>query len=103
MIPVTVTVGGKFRQITRFLQRTRALVHVRHGKLRATGRLFSVQDVELAQSLSGGFPQLDATIVLDAFVYDGPIVPDVPPSTGDESQGGETTPTGTAAPGGTGS
>jgi hypothetical protein len=103
MIPVTVTVGGKFRQITRFLQRTRSLVHVRHGRLRARGRLFSVQDVELAESLSGGFPQLDATIVMDAFVYDGPIVPEAPAPTGDESQGDQSTPAGTAVPGGTGS
>ena len=78
MIPVTVTVGGKFRQIARFLQRTRSLVIVRHGRLRATGRLFGVESVELVESHSGSFPQLDATISLDAYVYDGPIVPQTP-------------------------
>jgi hypothetical protein len=100
MIPITVIVGGKFRQITRFLQRTRSLVAVQHGRLRATGRLFTVASIELGESISGGFPQLDGTVVLDAYVYDGPIIPVAPPSSGDGSQD-ETVPSGsTAAAGG---
>jgi Tfp pilus assembly protein PilO len=100
MIPVTVTVNGRFRQITRFLQRTRSLVAVHGGRLSATGRLFTVESVELAQSAVGGFPRLDGTIVLDAYVYDGPITP-VAPQSGDGSQQ-QTVPSGsTAAAGGT--
>ena len=99
MVPVTVTVGGRFRQITRFIQRTRTLVSMRGGKVHARGRLFSVDSVELAESLTGGFPNLDATIVLDASVYDGPITPTTP--TGD-SKTTDTT-TSSAASGGTGS
>lgn len=97
MIPVTVTIGGRFGQVTRFLGEARSLVTVRHGRLRASGRLLSVESVELAQSLTGGFPQLDATIVLDAYVYDGPIVPATPPSTGGTEGGSTTTPSGTTA------
>jgi len=97
MIPVTVTVGGKFGQIARFLGLARSLVVVRRGKLTATGRLLSPESVELAESLTGGFPKLDATIVFDAYVYDGPIVPVTPPTTGDQSQSGSTTPSGSAA------
>lgn len=74
-IPVVVTVGGTFFKISRFLQRTRSLVTVRRGRLRATGRLFVVQNVELVESVSDGFPMLDATITLNAFVYDGPVAP----------------------------
>ena len=94
VIPVTVGVGGDFRDVTRFLQRARTLVRVRHGRLRATGRLFSVQSIELAESISARFPQLDATIVLNAFVYDGPIQVEEPeePQTEDS-----TVPTGAAA------
>jgi hypothetical protein len=100
MVPVTVTVGGRFRQITRFLQRTRALVSLHRGRVRAKGRLFAVDSVELAASLAGGFPNLDATIVLDAYAYDGPIVP-ATPSGGDTST--DTTTSSSAASGGTGS
>ncbi len=86
MIPVAVTVGGSYREISRFLRRTRELVMVRHGKLRATGRLFTVQSVELSESNVDGFPMLDATVTLNAYVYDGPIVPpSVPETPADES------------------
>ena len=78
MIPVTVVVAGSYRQITRFLAGTRRLVVVRRGKLRATGRLFTVQSVELSESNAHRFPLLDGTMTLNAFVYDGPIVPPTP-------------------------
>jgi hypothetical protein len=101
VIPVTVTVGGRFVQITRFLLRARALVSLRHGRVRAKGRLFSAQSIELAESLNGGFPNLDATIVLNASVYNGPITPATPTQSPDTT---DTTSSGTsAAPGGTSS
>ena len=74
-IPVTVTVGGSYKRITRFLARTRTLVKVRNGKIRATGRLLAVQSVSLVESATERFPTLDATIQIDAYVYDGPIAP----------------------------
>jgi Tfp pilus assembly protein PilO len=83
-IPVVVTAEGSYRQITRFLQRTSRLVTFRRGEVRATGRLFTLQAVELAESNGKGFPLLDATITLNAFVYDGPIVPETPPPTTSE-------------------
>jgi Tfp pilus assembly protein PilO len=79
-IPVVVTVGGSFFKISRFLQRTRTLVTVRRGRLRATGRLFTVQNVDLVESATDGFPLLDATITLNAYVYDGPITPAAAPT-----------------------
>jgi Tfp pilus assembly protein PilO len=75
LIPVTVIVGGSYKQITRFLARTRALVKVRNGKIHATGRLLAVQSVSLVESATEHFPTLDATIQVDAYVYDGPIAP----------------------------
>jgi hypothetical protein len=72
---------------------------VRGGELRATGRLFAAQAVELTESGAKGFPFLDATITFSAFVYDGPIVPVAPPpSTTEES---EDTSTGASAAKGT--
>jgi Pilus assembly protein, PilO len=79
LIPITVSISGSYGKITRFLARTRALVKVRHGKIHARGRLLSVQSVALAEAVGDGFPKLDATIALDAYVYDGPIIPpDIP-------------------------
>ena len=100
MIPVTVTVGGRFLQITRFLQRARGLVAMRHGRPWAKGRLYATQSIELAESLAGGFPNLDATIVLNAFVYDAPVTPATATNDG-EGSGTSTATTGSsAAPGG---
>jgi Tfp pilus assembly protein PilO len=79
VIQVVVTVDGSYRQITRFVRRARELVRVRGGEVRATGRLFTVQSVELTESNARHFPFLDATINLNAYVYDGPIVAATPP------------------------
>jgi len=91
-IPVVLTVTGSYRQITRFLQRTRALVSAHGGAVHATGRLLTMQSVELVESKTEGFPFLDATITLNAFVYDGPIAPPTPPTTttSDDSSTGAT-------------
>jgi Tfp pilus assembly protein PilO len=74
-LPVGVSVGGRYFDVVRFLRNTRGLVSLRGGKLRATGRLFTVESLELAESSSKRFPELDATIALHAYVYDGPIAP----------------------------
>ena len=47
--PLSSTADGTYRQLTRFLQRTRALVSVRRGVVRTTGRLLTVQSVELTR------------------------------------------------------
>jgi hypothetical protein len=78
LVPVTVTVSGTYGQVTRFLRSARQLVSFSRGRLDATGRLFSVKGVELAESSTGKFPLLDATIQLDAYAYDGPIPPPTP-------------------------
>ena len=90
-IPVVVTAEGSYRQITRFVRRARELVRFRGGKVRATGRLFTVQAVELAESNAKRFPFIDATITLNAFVYDGPIVAETPPpvATDEDDTSGE--------------
>jgi hypothetical protein len=97
-IPVVVTAEGSYREILRFVKRARDLVRVRGGKVRATGRLFTVQAVELTESNARRFPFLDATITLNAFVYDGPIAPVTPPPSADT---GDELSTGTSAARGT--
>ena len=84
LIPVAVAVGGSYFEISRFIERTRTLVRVRSGKIFATGRLFTVQNIELVESLTEGFPNLDGTITLNAYVYDGPIEPAKAPNQPDD-------------------
>jgi Tfp pilus assembly protein PilO len=98
-MPVVVTVDGSYRQITRFVRRARELVRFRRGEVRATGRLFTVQAVELAESNAKRFPFIDATITLNAFVYDGPIVPETPAPATTEDE--DETSTSTSAAGAT--
>ena len=98
LVPVAVTVAGSYGRITKFLRYTRELVRVRSGRLLASGRLFSVQGVELSESATGKFPTLDATITLHAYAYDGPIVPPAPPTPTPAEDG---TTSGATAAGGT--
>lgn len=98
MIPVTVSLGGSYFQITRFLRAARSLVVVRGERVRATGRLLAVQSVELVESQTAGFPRLDGTVVLNAYVYDGPLAPATPPSSKSSS---DSAPSGTEATGST--
>lgn len=88
-IPLSIVVSGRYPDVTRFLMRVRELVTVQGGKISARGRLLSVNSVSLDESDTGGFPQLDATIALDSYVYDGPIAPEAPPvPTEEEGTGG---------------
>jgi Tfp pilus assembly protein PilO len=92
LIPLRVTVGGSYAQITKFLRLTRGLVAVRNGKIHARGRLLSVESMSLVESVVHGFPRLDATITVNAYVYDGPIVPEeVPTPSEDEPLDGTST------------
>jgi Tfp pilus assembly protein PilO len=97
-LPVVVIVEGSYRQITRFVRRARELVQVHGRRVRATGRLFTVQSVELTESKVRHFPFLDAAITLNAYVYDGPIVPVTPPPS---ASGDEDVSTGASAAGAT--
>lgn len=91
-IPVAVTVSGTYRDITRFVKQMRSLAGLRHGDPYATGRLLTVQSVDLTESKAQGFPHLDAALLLNAHVYDGPIAPPAPAtppsdSTDEDSEG----------------
>ena len=113
LVPISVTFEGSFYALSDLLFRLRTLVSVRRGELHATGRLFSVQSVDFSEA-SGGFPELRATLMLNAYVYgtDAPAntVPPPPPAEGEtppppaEGEGAEVPPPGgeVAAAGATG-
>jgi hypothetical protein len=63
-----VIFDGSFYELSDFLYRVRTLVSVHNGRLRATGRLFTVRTLSFLES-EQGFPQIRATLGVDAYVY----------------------------------
>jgi Pilus assembly protein, PilO len=72
-VPIHLTFEGNFYNLVDFLFRLRNLVDVEHGQLNATGRLFAIDTLSFDEA-QGGFPQISATLVVDAFVY-GTLAP----------------------------
>ncbi len=90
--PIQVQFSGSFYNLVTFLQRVRNLVRVQHGNLFTSGRLFDLSDITFAAG-SKGFPQIQATLVLNEIVPQTPAAttPTTPGSTDTTS----TTTTGT--------
>jgi Tfp pilus assembly protein PilO len=65
--PIQVQFTGNFYNLLAFLQRLRNLVRVENGNLFTQGRLFDVSDVTFAAGPKG-FPQVQATLIINAFV-----------------------------------
>jgi Pilus assembly protein, PilO len=84
VIPISVTFNGNFYNLADFLYRLRSLVSVHGGRLDASGRLFSVDTLTFNESPLH-FPQIQASLVIDAFVYGSgsppPLVATPPPTT----------------------
>jgi type IV pilus assembly protein PilO len=94
VMPISVTFNGNFYNLADFLYRLRSLVTVRGGRLDATGRLFAVDTLTFNESPLK-FPRIQATLVIDAFVYSaGAPAPPVAPTTTTTTS--TTTPTETA-------
>ena len=72
-VPIRLTFEGNFYNLVDFLFRLRNLVDVEHGQLNATGRLFAIDTLSFEEA-QGGFPQISATLTVDAFVY-GTLTP----------------------------
>jgi Tfp pilus assembly protein PilO len=67
-VPLSVIVNGNYFQVRNFLKRLRTQVRVgTGGRVVASGRLFDVQSVNIAQGTNGG--QLSATIAVNAYMY----------------------------------
>jgi len=82
VIPISVTFNGNFYNLADFLYRLRSLVSVHGGRLDASGRLFSVDTLTFNESPLH-FPQIQASLVIDAFVYGSGSPPPLvaPPTT----------------------
>lgn len=80
--PIQVKFTGSFYNLLTFLQRLRNLVRVENGRLYAAGRLFDVSDVSFAPGPKG-FPQIQATLTVNAFVPQQPQTASTAPGSTD--------------------
>jgi len=96
VVPITVIFDGNFFQLTDFLFRLRNLVDVRRGALAADGRLFTVDSIQFGEG-KRKFPQVEATLTVDAYIYGTGATVSAPPQATTGTQGattpGTTTPT----------
>jgi Tfp pilus assembly protein PilO len=72
-VPMSVVVEGRYLGIANFLGRLRTLVAVGPEKVRAKGRLYSVDSVQFAGAEDKSF--LQATMTLNAYRYGGAATP----------------------------
>jgi hypothetical protein len=79
-VPITVIFDGNFFQLTDFLFRLRNLVDVRRGALVADGRLFTVDSVQFDEG-EQKFPEVRATLTIDAYIYGTGATVSAPPQT----------------------
>jgi Tfp pilus assembly protein PilO len=96
-MPIQLTFEGNFYNLADFLFRLRNLVSVQHGQLSATGRLFAIDTLSFSQSQEG-FPQIAATLVVDAFVYGTQTPATATPTTTTATTPGSTTGATTTTP-----
>jgi Tfp pilus assembly protein PilO len=89
-IPVTLTFEGNYYDLTDFLYRLRNLVAVRDGVLGASGRLYTLDSLDM-QEAEGGFPKIRATLTVSAYSFGSQ-----PVSPGAGTAPTETTQTGTS-------
>jgi type IV pilus assembly protein PilO len=97
VLPIAVTFNGNFYNLADFLYRLRSLVSVHGGRLDATGRLFSVDTLTFNESPLN-FPQIQASLVIDAFVYGTGVPSPAPIPTTTETTSTSTTTTTEDAP-----
>jgi len=79
--PLNVIVQGRFGDVSGYLGDLRRLVRVKRHQLAATGRLFTVDSVDLEPPDKKVFPNVKATLVVDAFTFAGGALGAANPST----------------------
>jgi len=105
VVPISVVFNGNFFQLNDFLLRLRNLVDVRRGALEADGRLFTVDNINFNEG-EKKFPQIQASLTIDAYIYGTGATVSAPPQAAAGSTGapgstttpGSTTPTTTTSP-----
>ena len=73
-IPINLTFEGNYYDLTDFLYRLRNLVTVKDGVLDASGRLYTLDAVDLHEG-TDGFPQIQAVLTVSAYAYGQAALP----------------------------
>jgi Tfp pilus assembly protein PilO len=99
VVPISVVFNGNFFQLNDFLLRLRNLVDVRRGALEADGRLFTVDNINFNEG-EKKFPQIQASLTIDAYIYGTGASVSAPPQAPVGSTGapGSTTTPGSTTP-----
>ncbi len=81
-LPITFTFQGNYYDLTDFLYRVRNLVTVRDKTLTASGRLYTLDTLDMHEAPNSGFPNIEATLTLSAYVFGPGSVAAQPPVAG---------------------
>ena len=74
-----MVIQGRFGDVSGFLGELRQLVRVKKHALAATGRLFAIDSVNFtAPDNKKAFPNVKATLTVDAFMFAGGVLPTTP-------------------------
>ena len=92
-LPINLTFEGSYYDLTDFLYRLRNLVTVKDGVLDATGRLYTLDAIDMHESKEKGFPQIEAVVTISAYAF-GPGSAAATSTTGAPPSGATQTTTG---------
>ncbi len=67
-VPITLTFEGNYYDLTDFLYRLRTLVTVKDGKLHASGRLYTLDALDMHEA-KNGFPDIEAVLTVSAYAF----------------------------------
>jgi Tfp pilus assembly protein PilO len=77
-LPINLTFHGNYYDLTDFLYRMRNLVTVKDGVLDASGRLYTLDALDLHEAPAQKFPVIEAVLTLSAYSYGAAAIPSVP-------------------------
>jgi Tfp pilus assembly protein PilO len=73
-VPINLTFEGNYYDLTDFLFRLRNLVTVKEGVLEATGRLYTLDVLDLHEQPTERFPMIQAMLTISAYSFGAPPV-----------------------------
>jgi Tfp pilus assembly protein PilO len=76
-LPITLTFEGNYYDLTDFLYRLRTLVTVKDGKLHASGRLYTLDALDMHEAKTG-FPDIEAVLTVSAYAFGAGSAPTAP-------------------------
>jgi Tfp pilus assembly protein PilO len=81
-LPISLTFQGNYYDLTDFLFRLRNLVTVKEGVLEATGRLYTLDVLDLHEQPTERFPKIQAVLTISAYSFGAaPATAGVAPAT----------------------